>query len=107
MEKKNVIAEREHGYNPDIEREENVDFISWQSSFSNSLAPQPFGNTAGFAVSESNFSTNAFSISTYMLNSRLVEDCLAIKGFRKKIGATNTRQKSLLNGNSTLKLYIE
>lgn len=85
---------------------EPVDFLSWQGSFGNSLAPQPFGNTAGFAVSESNFSTNAFSISTYMLDSKLVEDCLAIKGFRKKIDNSH-RKKSLLNGNSTLKLYIE
>ena len=72
-----VSSNHEQGY-------EDIDFISFQDSFTNSLAPQPFGNTCGFAKSESNFSTFTFSIGTYLLNNQLVADCMAVKGFRQR-----------------------
>jgi hypothetical protein len=84
--------------------EETIYFLAWNDSFSNSLSPQPFGNTCGYAVSESNFSTYAFTINTYMLDSRLVEDCFNIQGFRKLV--SGQRVASSLNGNSTLTLYL-
>lgn len=84
--------------------EETIYFLAWNDAFSNSLAPQPFGNTAGFAQSESNFSTYAFTVNTYMLDSRLVDDCFNIQGFRKLVNGQ--RVASALNGNSTLTLYL-
>lgn len=76
-------------YDPDLfassqgeEGYENIDFLSFQDNFTNALSPQPFGDTFGFAKSETNFSTNSFSISTYLLDTKLVADCMAVKGFR-------------------------
>lgn len=82
---------------------EDIDFISFQDNFSNSLAPQPFGNTCGFTKSEANFSTYSFSISTYLLNTQLVADCMAVKGFRKRLNGQYTSTKK---PNDKFELYL-
>ena len=58
--------------------------MSFQDGFHSSLDTQPFGNTNGFTISEVNFSTYTFSISTYMLNTHLSAAMLAIRGFRNR-----------------------
>lgn len=63
---------------------EEADFLTYQSNFTNSLSPQPFGNTEGFTKSETSFSSLGFTISTYLLDNQFVADCLAIQGFRRR-----------------------
>jgi len=63
---------------------EEVPVLTWQDNYVNNLSPQPFGNTEGFSKSETNFSTYTFTISTYLLNSQLVADCMKIRGFEQE-----------------------
>ena len=69
---------------------EELNIVAYSDNFNNALAPQPFPNTYGFARSITNFSTFGFSISTYSMNSRLVQEVLAMKGFKSDAtGAIN------------------
>lgn len=63
---------------------EVINIMSFQDDFQSSLDTQPFGNTNGFTVSEVNFSSYVFTISTYMLNTYLGAAMLAIRGFRNR-----------------------
>lgn len=99
-------------YGDGANEEEEIKFLSWQNIFNNSPSPQPFGDKAGFAVTETNFATSSFTINTYMMGTRLVEDCLKIKGFRKWIDRQTPsggpyREPSTLNTNSTLKIFMK
>ena len=60
----------------------DIPILSYFEGFQGSLNPQPFGNTAGLAVSETNFFTVSFTISTYLLDNRFVRDCLEARGYR-------------------------
>ena len=83
---------------------EKIDFLAFQDNFSNALAPQPFGNTFGYAKSETNFSTYSFSISTYLLDTHLTADAMAIKGFRNR---NNGLIGSVKEPNDIWEIYIE
>lgn len=72
---------------------EDIPFLTFQDNFRNNLSPQPYGNTEGFSVSETNFSTYTFTISTYLLDSQLVADCMKAKGFiLNGSGRTSTKE---------------
>lgn len=65
-----------------IEGSEKIPFMAFQKGYHASMDSQPFGNTGGFAVSEVNFSTSTFTISTYLLDNQISRDMLAVDGFR-------------------------
>lgn len=67
---------------------ETINIMSFQDGYRASMDSQPFGNTEGFAQSETNFSTYTFAISTYLLNNHLSADLLAIRGFRNRNGGS-------------------
>lgn len=71
-------------YGMNYENSEKINIMTFQDGYHASLDSQPFGDTNGFVQSEVNFSTYTFSISTYLLNSQLARDILAIRGFRNR-----------------------
>ena len=83
---------------------EKINVMSFQDGYRASLDSQPFGNTNGFAVSEVNFSTYTFTISTYLLNNHLTADILAIRGFRN---AGSGLISSDLDPNEKVKIKID
>lgn len=98
------------------EASETINIMSFQDGFRSSLDSQPFGNTNGFAQSEVNFSTYTFSISTYLLNSQLARDILAMRGFRYRPNgvytidngtATTEPKSSIADPNQKLKLKLQ
>ena len=93
-------------YGPNEEDVENIDFMSYQDNYGASLSPQPFGNTCGFTVSENNFSTDSFSISTYLIDCKLIQDCLALKGLRKRENGVYTPSTSAKKPNDDFVLYL-
>lgn len=64
---------------------ETLPFMAYNDNYSASVNPVSFGNTNGFAVSEVDFSTFSFSISTYLLDTHLVKDVMEIRGWRNKL----------------------
>ena len=103
----------------DQETSETINIMAFQDNFHSSLDSQPFGNTNGFVQSEVNFSTYTFSISTYLLNSQLARDILAMRGFRYRPGGVYTisgidaydeqgnPKFSLADANKKMKLKID
>lgn len=72
--------------NPSNTSEDNVeiiDIMTYTDNFQSSLAPQPFGNTEGFGVSQVSFSSFTFGASTYLLDTKFSEKILQIRGFKK------------------------
>ena len=86
---------------------EEIPFMAFQDNFRNNLSPQPYGNTHGFAKSETNFSSYTFTISTYLLNTQLVADCMHIKGFALPATPPTGAKTSSKRPNDDFKLYIE
>lgn len=90
---------------------ETINIMSFQDGYRTSLDSQPFGNTNGFTQSEVNFQTYTFSISTYLLNSHLARDLLAIRGFRYRPNGTyntsTTGAFSLKDPNNIFKIKID
>lgn len=87
---------------------EEIPFMAFQDNFRNNLAPQPFGNTHGFAKSETNFSSYSFTISTYLLDTQLAADCMHAKGFELASATGSAGQKkSNKLPNDDFELYIE
>lgn len=87
--------------------QEDIPFMAFQDNYRNNLSPQPYGNTFGFAQSETNFSSYTFSISTYLLDTQLVADCMHAKGFELASATPLAGQKkSTKMPNDDFKLYI-
>ena len=86
---------------------ETVNIMSFQDGYQASLDSQPFGNTNGFTKSEVNFSTYAFTISTYLVNGQLGKDMLAIRGFRFRPGGIYSGETSKFHANKYVKVKLE
>lgn len=90
-----------------VEDSETVNVMSYQDGFQSSLDSQPFGNTNGFAKSEVNFSTFAFTISTYLVNGQLGKDMLSLRGFRYRPGGQYSEETSKFGANDYVKIKLE
>lgn len=90
-----------------VEDSETVNVMSYQDGFQSSLDSQPFGNTNGFAKSEVNFSTFAFTISTYLVNGQLGKDMLSLRGFRYRPGGQYGEETSKFSANDYVKIKLE
>ena len=86
---------------------EKLPIMSFHDGYHASLDSQPFGNTNGFVQSEANFSTYTFTISTYLLNSQLAKDMLAVRGFRYRPDGTYSATTSTFDANKSMKLKLE
>lgn len=86
---------------------ETVNIMSFQDGYQASLDSQPFGNTNGFAKSEVNFSTYAFTISTYLVNGQLGKDMLAVRGFRFRPQGVYSEETSKFYANKYVKVKLE
>jgi len=86
---------------------EKINIMAFHDSYHASLDSQPFGNTNGFVQSEANFSTYTFSISTYLLDSQLAKDILAVRGFRYRPNGTYSANTSTFHANKSMKLKLE
>ena len=86
---------------------ETIDFMAFQDNYRNNLNPQPFGNTLGFAKSETNFSSQTFTISTYLLNNHLIADCLAIKGYRYRVSSYDSSKTSHKQATDPFEMIIK
>lgn len=93
-----------YDYAPDSE---TVNVMSYQDGLQSSLNSQPFGNTNGFAKSEVNFSTFAFTISTYLVNGQLGKDMLALRGFRYRPNGQYSHKTSKFSANDYVKIKLE
>lgn len=93
----------------EVLKHESIDFLAFDEQFNNALNPIPTGRTFGFSKSENKFSTYTFSVSTYLLNSKLVRDCMAAKGFRQIVGEGSSihREGSTIDPNHDFILYLE
>ena len=97
-------------YGDNYANSETINIMAFQDGYHASLDSQPFGNTNGFVQSEVNFQTYTFSISTYLLDSQLTRDMLAIRGFRYRPGgsySTATGKYSIADPNNKFKLKID
>lgn len=94
----------------DPTKSETINIMSFKDNYHASLDSQPFGNTNGFAQSEVNFSTYTFSISTYLLNSQLTRDVLAVRGFRYRpddIYTILAGKSSIFDANDKMRLKLD
>ena len=91
-------------YITDDGQEEAIASISSEEGYQASANPQPFGNTKGFAVSEINFGTDAITISTYLLDSQLVADCMSAKGM---VQSSQDGRESTKGMNDVFKIKIK
>ena len=90
-----------------VEDSETVNVMSYQDGLQSSLNSQAFGNTNGFTKSEVNFSTFAFTISTYLVNGQLGKDMLALRGFRYRPGGQYSIETSKFGANDYVKIKLE
>lgn len=93
-----------------VEGSEKVPFMAFQKGYHASMNSQPFGNTHGFAVSEVNFSTDTFTISTYLLDNQLSRDCMAISGLRYRpngVYKLEEGKSSVFSPNNLVKIGLE
>ena len=90
-----------------VEDSETVNVMSYQDGLQSSLDSQPFGNTNGFAKSEVNFSTFAFTISTYFVDGQLGKDMLALRGFRYRPNGQYSNETSKFSANDYVKVKLE
>lgn len=86
---------------------ETVNVMSYQDGLQSSLNSQAFGNTNGFTKSEVNFSTFAFTISTYLVNGQLGKDMLALRGFRYRPNGQYSYETSKFSANDYVKIKLE
>lgn len=86
---------------------EKLPIMAFHDGYHASLDSQPFGNTNGFVQSEVNFSTYTFTISTYLLNSQLTKDILAVRGFRYRPDGVYSAETSTFDANKPMKLKLE
>ena len=89
------------------EKSEQMSIMSFQDQYNASMDTQPFGNTDGFTKSEVNFSTYAFSSSTYLLDSHFSNDMLAIRGFRYRPNCVYNSATSKFAPNQWIKIKLE
>lgn len=94
-------------YGDNYSESETINIMSFQDGYRASLDSQPFGNTNGFTQSEVNFSTYTFTISTYLLNSQLAKDMLAVRGFRYRPNDMYNSNTSTFDANKKVKVKIE
>ena len=93
-----------------IESSEKIPFMAFQKGYHASMNSQPFGNTHGFAVSEVHFSTDTFTISTYLLDNQLSRDCMAISGLRYRpngVYKLEEGKSSVFSPNDLVKIGLE
>lgn len=94
------IYDEEHYDAEDPNTFEVVNIMSFHEGYQASLDSQPFGNSYGFAKSEVNFSTDTFTISTYLLNNYTSATALSVMGYRNR---TSTGIGAMFNSNDEQK----
>ena len=70
---------------------ETIDFMQFNTEYRASPSPQPFGNTEGFTKTSINFSSDTFTISTYLLNTQLIADAMNVKGLSQSLTGDNVK----------------